>query len=382
MILERIVLLSLFLLLPLCGCSGGGESPPALVAPVAPVEPVQQAVLEIEEEEDEVDYEEMEIEEVLEAAKELVERENWEEALRAVTVLLEDDTEPLDYHFMMGQVFFHLEKYHQAVDELEYALTKEGEGREDFEADAKDLVSKLEEKSVEIAKKLYSMADDLDRAMETFVMLKINPKIRFEAVEPPEGKEKKKLIYFKVTAMEKFKAALETDKVFWNYYCYSYLNFHQKWYSDARKAIDKSLSLADSQQQIFFALQLQAKIQEEAPKEASSDLDKLSTLDLTEDMLDEFLEKYSKDLTEKQIKKAREVIKMGMKLKERLDKAKEDLEKLDILRDFKKLSEEMLAGEDFPPDIKSKVEKGTVKANERLEELEEQIRIKTEALKG
>ena len=71
---------------------------------------------------------------------------------------------------------------------------------------------------------------------------------------------------------------------------------------------------------------------------------------------------------------------MGMKLKSRLEKAETDKERLQVLQDFKDLSEEILAKEDFPPDIRVKVEKGRTGALRRFEQLKEQIRIKAEAL--
>ena len=73
---------------------------------------------------------------------------------------------------------------------------------------------------------------------------------------------------------------------------------------------------------------------------------------------------------------------MGLKLKEKLERADSDQDKLKVLRKFKELSEEMLSGEEFPPDIRGKIQKGTAKAEKRLLELEEQIRIKEDALKG
>ena len=160
------------------------------------------------------------------------------------------------------------------------------------------------------------------------------------------------------------------------------MNYLQKWYSDAKKAKEKAILFADSHSLIFYALQLEAKIEKVAPKEASSELDKIGALDLNEDVLDSFLEKYQKDLSERQIQKAREVIKMGMKLKEKLERANSDQDKLSVLRKFKDLSQEMLSGEEFPPDIRGKIKKGTATAEKRLLELEEQIRVKQDALDG
>ena len=160
------------------------------------------------------------------------------------------------------------------------------------------------------------------------------------------------------------------------------MNYLQKWYSDARKAKDKAILFADSHSLIFYALRLEANIEKVAPKEASSELDKIGALDLNEDVLDSFLEKYQKDLSERQIQKAREVIKMGMKLKEKLERANSDQDKLSVLRKFKDLSKEMLSGEEFPPDIRGKIKKGTATAEKRLLELEEQIRVKQDALDG
>lgn len=87
-------------------------------------------------------------------------------------------------------------------------------------------------------------------------------------------------------------------------------------------------------------------------------------------------------MSERQIQKAREVIKMGMKLKEKLERANSDQDKLSVLRKFKDLSKEMLSGEEFPPDIRGKIKKGTATAEKRLLELEEQIRVKQDALDG
>ena len=157
--------------------------------------------------------------------------------------------------------------------------------------------------------------------------------------------------------MQTFAKHLEEEKTFWSYYKWGYLNYLQKWYSDAKKAKEKAILFADSHSLIFYALRLEAKIEKVAPKEASSELDKIGALDLNEDVLDSFLEKYQKDLSERQIQKAREVIKMGMKLKEKLERANSDQDKLSVLRKFKDLSQEMLSGEEFPPDIRGKIKR-------------------------
>lgn len=332
-----------------------------------------------------VDFDDMEIEEVLAYADGYLVTSDWAAARPALEYLLDDDTEPLEYHYKMGKVLFELGDYARAMDHLSYTVEGQGSGGKSFRESAQDYIRKAQVKATELASRMHGMKESTDeRAELVFQVFKLYPAIDLQKdVELPLGKEKsRRKIYYLVTAMQSFAKRLEEEKSFWSYYQWGYLNFLQKWYSDARKAVEKAILFADSHALIFYALRMQEKIEEIAPVEASSDLDKFAVLDLNEDVLDSFLEKYQKDLSERQIQKAREVIKMGMKLKEKLERASSDQEKLKVLRKFKELSEEMLSGEEFPPDIKGKIKKGTHKAEKRLLELEEQIRIKQDALRG
>mgnify|MGYP001252081415 CR=1 FL=1 len=331
-----------------------------------------------------MDFDDMEIEDVLNYADEHLNASNWEAARPALEFLLDDDTEPLEYHYKMGQVLFELGDYARAIDHLNYLLEAEDSENPQFEEAAKVYIVKCQDKALELASRVHAMKDSTDeRADLVFQVFKLYPDIKLNKVKLPLGvKKARRKIYYLVTAMEIFAKRLEREKTFWSYYQWGYLNFLQKWYLDARKAKEKAILFADSHALIFYALRLEAEIDKHAPAESSSELDKFAALDLNEDVLDSFLEKYQKDLSERQVQKAREVIKMGMKLKEKLDKANSDQDKLKILRRFKDLSEEMLTGEEFPPDIKDKIKKGTAKAEKRLDELEEQIRIKKDALNG
>ncbi len=338
-----------------------------------------------ESETESVDFDEMEIEEVLNYADSHLSVSNWIAAKPALEYLLDDDTEPLEYHYKMGKVLFELGDYARAMDHLLYTLESSDLEGLSFKKSAEDYVLRGKSKALELASLMHGIKDaNEERADLVFKVFKLYPDIDLQKeVKLPVGVEKsRRKIYYIVTAMESFSKRLEHEKTFWNYYHWGYLNFLQKWYADARKAIEKAILFADSHALIFYALRMEEKIEKIAPVEASSELDKFAVLDLNEDVLDSFLEKYQKDLSEKQIQKAREVIRMGMKLKSKLERASSDQEKLKVLRKFKDLSEEMLKGEDFPPDIKGKIKKGTAKAEKRLLDLEEQIRIKLDALNG
>ena len=337
-------------------------------------------------EQESIDFDDMEIEEVLDYANHYLKQSEWLKAKPALEYLLDDDTEPLEYHYKMGKVLFELGDYARAIDHLSYA-TEATQGEEDsnFRESARNYILKGRAKALELAVEMHGISESTEeRADLVFQVFKLHPEIDLQKdVELPLGAEKsRRKIYYLVTAMQIFAKRLEEEKSFWSYYQWGYLNFLQKWFSDARKAVEKAILFADSHALIFYALRMQEKIEKLAPAEVSSDLDKFAVLDLNEDVLDSFLEKYQKDLSERQIHKAREVIKMGMKLKEKLERANSDQEKLKVLREFKELSEEMLSGEEFPPDIKGKIKKGTLKAEKRLLELEEQIRVKQDALRG
>ena len=343
----------------------------------------------LEDSSSELDFDSMEIEAIQDFVDKSMESKDWENSKKGLEYLLDDDTEVLSYHYKMGRVLFETGSYARAMDHINYSLEADGDGRDEFSESANAYLKRGMAKSKELAIKLFQLTESTSqRADLVFEIMKLDPDFDPENLDPdeldelPDGVVPKKRIYYLVSAMENYKKRLETSQTFWNYYQWGYLSFLQKWYGDARKAIEKSILFADSHALIFYALKLQEKIEEEAPSETSSDLDKLSALDLTEDMLDSFLEKYQKDLSQDQIQKARDVIKMGIKLKEKLDKASSDDEKLEVLKKFRRLSQDMTKGEDFPPDIKSKIEKGTIKAEKRLRELEEQIKVKREALKG
>lgn len=332
----------------------------------------------------ELDFDSMEIEAVQDFVNKSIEAKDWANSKKGLEYLLDDDTEMLSYHFKMGKVLFELDSYARAMDHLKYSMEADGEGRDEFSESATAYLTRAQDKAKELALQLFQIAESTSqRADLVFEIMKLDPDFDPEKIsELPEGVVPKRRVYYLVSAMENYKERLETSQTFWNYYQWGYLSFLQKWFGDARKAIEKSILFADSHALIFYALKLQEKIEKLAPSETSSDLDKLSALDLTEDMLDSFLEKYQKDLNPDQIQKARDVIKMGIKLKEKLDKASSDDEKLEVLKKFRRLSQDMIQGEDFPPDIKSKIEKGTIKAEKRLQELEEQIKVKRDALKG
>lgn len=328
----------------------------------------------------EFDFDEMDISEIQAKVDELLAVKDWLGARTGLEFLLDDDSEVLGYHFKLGQVFYETSEFARAMNHLNYALETDGEGREEFEKAAQEYDKKAKEKAKELAEKLSKLPDSTaQRADLVFEIMKLDPKLKTEEIKEISLKKR---IYYLVSAMENYKERLEAGQNFWNYYRWAYLSYLQKWYADARKAVDKAILYADSHLLIWYALKLQEQIEKVQPSETSSDLDKLSALDLTEDMLDSFLNKYQKDLRPAQIDKAREVIKMGIKLKEKLDKATSDQEKLRVLQEFKSLSKDIIQKEDFPPDIKSKIEKGTVRAEKRLQELEEQIRVKQEALKG
>jgi len=378
----------IFVFLPLVvwflGCSNSekpkSSSEPTQIASIPKPTPAPQ--VQPEEEED-VDYDLMEVDELQALAPQLIGEGKWGRAKQVISLLLEDDTEPLRYHYWSGKTFFESGSYPQAMDEFSYISSSESPKATSFLPEIERYREKGREIAAELALKLHQTKDSKGIAELLFPMLKLAPNMdetEFKSYAP-EGTRKKKLVNCKVLAITNIKDSLKEEKTFWSYYQSAFFHKSMKWYADAREAIEKALSLADTQYQIFFALQFQEILESVAPKGRSSDLDKLAALDLNEDMLDEFLQKYSKDLTEKQIQKAREVMKMGMKLKDRLEKSDNDREKLEVLKEFKELSEDILKKEQFPPDIRVKVEKGRKSALKRFEQLQEQIRIKEEALK-
>ncbi|MCJ8346716.1 hypothetical protein MJH12_14325 [bacterium] len=378
-----------FLLCFLMGCGGSEDkkapAPKAMVkAPEKATSSVSDKVVEDEEAEDEdeeLDFEDMEIEEVQESLENLLNNKKFEMAKNAVQVLLEDDSEPLDYHFTSGKIYFELSEFDLAMDEFSHVRhelknLEEDEEELGFQISDLDLAFKKAEDQAQTLKKSFAnMDNDKELADLLITVLKLDPKFSFEGIQVKKGPYTNKT-YFVVKSLKYYQESLKEEKSFWNYYKYSFLNFQMKWYSDAVKSIEKSLSLADTQAQIFFALMLQGKIQLVAPKGKQSELDKLSALDLTEDMLDEFLGKYSKTLNQKQMEKARVMMNKAMKLKTKLDRAESDETRLKLLKTFIVDSDDLLSGKDFPPDIRKKMKSASQKSHKRLAELEEQIKIK------
>jgi tetratricopeptide (TPR) repeat protein len=370
------------------GCSGSDQEPKASNKPesnqqLASIPKESEPDLTVEE--DGAEYELMEIEELKELVPSLIEDRKWDEAEEVVTLLLEDDTEPLQYHFWSGKIFFESQRYGESMDEFAYIIAADPGQASSYLPEIQPFFERGKEISLTLARKLHTQTKKEMIIEVLFPMLKLYPEMNqeiFGSLAPSGDTPPKKLTYYVVIAIEYCREKLREEKSFWLYYQSGFLHRWMGWFSDSRRDLAKALSLADTQFQIFFALQFQEILQELAPKGPSTDLDKLAALDLNEDMLDEFLQKYSKDLTETQIQKAREVMKMGMKLKDRLERADGDREKLTVLKDFKELSAEILNKEQFPPDIRVKVERGQKQALKRYEELKEQIRVKEEALKG
>jgi len=213
-----------------------------------------------------------------------------------------------------------------------------------------------------------------------FQILKIDPEMRFKIRDNVKGVGWHSRNFYIVSALNYYKESLRERKDFWTYYKLGFLHFQMRWYEDTLEDLEKALTLADTQEQVIMALRLQSQARRLAPKGEVNALDKLAALDLTEDMLEEFLGQYAKDLSQAQIHKIRRVMKTGMRLKERLDRVETDEEKLEILQEFQTLSKEMLEGESFPPEIQVKVEKGYSRAIKLFARFREQIRIKQEAL--
>ncbi|PCJ21072.1 MAG: hypothetical protein COB02_00345 [Candidatus Cloacimonadota bacterium] len=363
----------------LIGCSGSGNKPA--------VHPEDTTVLKTElkkeipeeiEEEDDLDFEDMEIEEVQEILKKLMGNKNYEEAKKVAQFLLEDDSEPLKYHFDSGKIYFYLKEYDLAMNEF-YHILENLEDTEDelgFEKPELNVFFKKGlEKSKELKNSLEKLEDDKEFSDLVITLLKLDPSFSFKGLKTKQGKNGNNT-YFIVRALKYYQEALKEDREFWNYYKYSFLNFKMKWYSDAKKSIEKSLSLADTQAQIFFALGLQNKLQEASPNGKQSELDKLSALDLTEDMLNEFLSKYKQTLNQEQMDQVRIMMKKAMKLKGKLEKAEDDEARLALLKGFIVDSKDLLSNKGFPPDITKKIDSALKKSNKRLAELEEQIKIK------
>ena len=331
---------------------------------------------------EEIDYELMSVEDLSALAPDLIGDSKWDLAKKVVSLLLENDTEPLLYHHWSGKIFFELGQYPEAMDEFSYVSSSGLPQSTSFYDEIESYRKKGGLIASGLLTRLHQMQGIDGIADQLFPALKLKPDLTSEEFEgyASANVKARSLTNYIVLAITDLRERLRANKNFWLYYKSAFFNKKMKWYADSREAIDTALSLADTQYHIFFALQFQESLDQEAPKDRSSDLDKIAALDLNENMLDEFLQKYSKDLSEKQVQKAREVMKMGMKLKSRLEKAENDKDRLRVLQDFKDLSEEILAKEEFPPDIRIKVEKGRAGALRRFEQLKEQIRIKAEAL--
>jgi tetratricopeptide (TPR) repeat protein len=334
-----------------------------------------------DEDDEEIDFEDMDIEDVEVALQKYLKDSKFKEAKTPVQVLLEDDSEPLKYHFYSGKIYFELKEYNLAMDEFSHIVTELKEAEEEELEFSKDELDSFLKRALVISEDLKLTLPNLGSDKETsdlvIMLLKLNPELSFDGIKVKSGKSLPKTYYI-VKSLKYYQDVLREDRSFWSYYNYSFLNFKMKWYSDANKNIDKALTLADTQAQIFFALMLQGQIQVVAPKGKQSELDKLSALDLTEDMLDEFLGKYSKTLNEKQMEKARVMMNKAMKLKAKLDKAEDDSSRLVLLKQFIVDAGDLLTSKDFPPDITKKIESAQKKSNRRMAELEEQIRIKKE----
>ena len=130
----------------------------------------------------------MEIEEVLEYADHQLNKSNWIAARPALEFLLDDDTEPLEYHYKMGKVLFELSDYARAIDHLNYFVESADESVEKF-VSAKNYIVKCQAKAVELASKIQAIKDPTDeRADLVFQIFKLYPEINFEnEVEPPQG---------------------------------------------------------------------------------------------------------------------------------------------------------------------------------------------------
>jgi len=323
----------------------------------------------------------LEVDELKSVVSDLFARQEWKKARKAIMVLLEDDPESLDYHFMAGRVCFEAGDFPEAMDEFRF-LQSPGSGLDKKRLkQAQSYLSYGQKRAVTLVDEIQKETVASRMSEKIYEILKLNPDVDFKAARGPKGQSGRSRSFYIVSALKYFNDLLREQKGFWTYYKLGFLHFQMHWYEDTLEEIDKALTLADNQEQVFMALRLQAEAQKKAPEGDGNALDKLAALDLTEDMLEEFLSQYARDLTQAQIHKIREVMNTGMRLKERLDSVETDQEKLDLLQEFQNLSQNMLEGESFPPEVQAKVEKGSKRASKLFDRFREQIRIKQEALK-
>ncbi len=325
--------------------------------------------------------------------EELIEKRDLDRAKALVRRLLEEDPDPLEFHYFHGLVQYYAQEFGRAMDEFEYVLKQEIRTKSDeFTKKIKDVLQDAPSLVDQFLKEMAATEDPARLALATYRYCKLDWKFLsisddgemrkfqtdFKEAEKRLGIELKRRDYYIIQSMAYYEKLMNSERTFWNFFYNGYFNYVKGWGSDARKSLDRALSVADTQDQVFFALQMLEKI----PKKEESELDKLSSLDLSEDMIDEFLSKHSKELNDVQMAKVKEVIREGMKLKDKLEQTATDREKLNILKEFVEMAETRIDPKDFPPDIVSRVEQMKQKAASRFSELEEQIRVKEEALKG
>ncbi|MBW7875282.1 MAG: hypothetical protein H3C47_04770 [Candidatus Cloacimonetes bacterium] len=380
------------------GCSSDTPESKPSVAEKAPAQPVATTSTTPASSgwmaDDEFGYLDMSFEELKEQPlQELIEKKDLDRAKALVRRLLEEDPDPLEFHYFHGLVQFYAQEFGRAMDEFEYVLKQETRsGSSEFTQKITEVLKAGPGLVDQFLKEMATTEDSARLALITYRFCKLDWKFMglsddgeirkfqtdFKEAEKRLGIELKRRDYYIIQSMAFYEKLMNSERTFWNFFYHGYFNFVKGWGSDARKSLDRALSVADTQDQVFFALQMLEKI----PKKEESELDKLSSLDLSEDMIDEFLSKHSKELNDVQMAKVKDVIREGMKLKDKLEQTATDREKLNILKEFVEMAETRIDPKDFPPDIVSRVEQMKQKAASRFSELEEQIRVKEEALKG
>jgi tetratricopeptide (TPR) repeat protein len=322
----------------------------------------------------------LELEELQSLVSDFFKNKDWKNARQAMLVLLEDDPESPDHHFKFARVCFELGDFPAAMEEFRYLQSNTPDLEKLRLEQIQNYLDQGQKQALILRGQIQEETHLPTLSEMIFQILKIDPEMRFKIRDNVKGVGWHSRNFYIVSALNYYKESLRERKDFWTYYKLGFLHFQMRWYEDTLEDLEKALTLADTQEQVIMALRLQSQARRLAPKGEVNALDKLAALDLTEDMLEEFLGQYAKDLSQAQIHKIRRVMKTGMRLKERLDRVETDEEKLEILQEFQTLSKEMLEGESFPPEIQVKVEKGYSRAIKLFARFREQIRIKQEAL--
>jgi hypothetical protein len=407
-------------------CSGGGDSAktesvsnPAVQPAVAATPAPETVPEEMEDEFDEMDYldelYDKEPEELGEMLEEFINEKKWKKARLVITVLLEEDSEPVEWHFKSGLVYIKSpeKKYVEAVNEFEYVLVRIEKDDLLWKKINRIMQEDLSEVALKKAAEIHGMPNDEERARKILEIVRIEMvRNRDEVLElldkntadktrrdrltellsanmnwdkqKPEktGAKRRRMVYYTVHAINLYEKLIRGDgRNFWNYYSLAYLNYVMQFFASGLMALDRAMNVADTQEQVFFALQLQELLRCRVDKGEDSELDKLSTLDLSDDMIEEFLGRFSKDLNEAQMEKVRGVVRDGVKMKEKLENSESDREKLNVLRDFLKSTDELAANEELPMDIMEKIGGGREKTEAKLDQLEEQVNIKEDAVR-